>query len=413
MTQDARRHLIFLDAPGGTGKTYLLNLILAKIRADRNIAIAVALTGIAATLLAGGKTADSTFKLPLNLSQNEKPTCGISKSTAKGELLRRAQLVVWDECTMSHKKAFEALNTTLQDIRDNDDLMGGLTVILAGDFRLTLPIIERGTKADEIDACIKSSRILWPRVETLHLRTNMRVHRFQDASAGVHAELLLRIGNGQIPINPTNSLITIPCGHLVPTLQQLEDNVFPSLSQNFSNVAWLSERAILAQTNESVHIINKNLLRNLPTNERTYISIDTTIELDDTVNHPTEFLNSLNPTGLPTLLSLKIGCPIMLLRNLDPPKLCNGTKLIVRQLRSHLIEATIAIGQYKGDHVFIPRIPLIPSDTTIPFKLLQFPVKPCFAMTINKSLGQTLTTVGLFLATKCFPTDSFTSPVHA
>ena len=53
--------IIFLDAPGGTGKTFLLNLFLAHIRAQRQIAIAVASSGIAATLLTGGKTAHSTF----------------------------------------------------------------------------------------------------------------------------------------------------------------------------------------------------------------------------------------------------------------------------------------------------------------------------------------------------------------
>lgn len=60
--------LFFLDAPGGTGKTFLANLILAKIRQSGKIAIAVASSGIAATLLNEGKTAHSTFKLPLSVS---------------------------------------------------------------------------------------------------------------------------------------------------------------------------------------------------------------------------------------------------------------------------------------------------------------------------------------------------------
>lgn len=59
--------LYFLDAPGGTGKTFLINLLLAKIWSEENIAIAVASSGIAATLIDGGKTAHSAFKLSLNL----------------------------------------------------------------------------------------------------------------------------------------------------------------------------------------------------------------------------------------------------------------------------------------------------------------------------------------------------------
>ena len=188
LDQQSTGHIVFLDAPGGTGKTFLLNLLLAKVRTHSNIAIAVASFGIAATLLTGGKTAHSTFKLPLNLHNADQPTCAIGKASAKAELLRLAKLIVWDECTMSHKKAFEALNTTLQDIRNNDLLMGGLTVVLAGDFRQTLPIIQKGTRADEIHACLKSSRTLWPHVRKLHLRKNMRVHRFQDENAGQYSD---------------------------------------------------------------------------------------------------------------------------------------------------------------------------------------------------------------------------------
>lgn len=75
--------IIFLDAPGGTGKTFLLNLILAKIRSQDKIAIAVASSGIAATLLDGGRTAHSAFKLPLNLNNNELPTCNMGKKSGK------------------------------------------------------------------------------------------------------------------------------------------------------------------------------------------------------------------------------------------------------------------------------------------------------------------------------------------
>jgi PIF1 helicase. len=53
------------------------------------------------------------------------------------------------------KKAIEAFNRTLQDLRDSTDIMGGMVVLLAGDFRQSLPVIQRGTPADEIRACIK------------------------------------------------------------------------------------------------------------------------------------------------------------------------------------------------------------------------------------------------------------------
>jgi len=70
--------LFFLDAPGGTGKTFVISLILATIRSTCVIALALASSGIAETLLDGGRTAHSAFKLPLNLSRIDTPTCNIS-----------------------------------------------------------------------------------------------------------------------------------------------------------------------------------------------------------------------------------------------------------------------------------------------------------------------------------------------
>ena len=71
-------------------------------------------------------------------------------------MVRQCKLLVWDESAMPYKKAIEAFNQILQDLRDNTDIMGGIVVLLAADFRQTLPVIQRGTPADEIRACIKS-----------------------------------------------------------------------------------------------------------------------------------------------------------------------------------------------------------------------------------------------------------------
>ncbi|GFX87397.1 ATP-dependent DNA helicase [Trichonephila clavipes] len=134
--------LYFLDAPGGTGKTFLISIILAIIRSQNNIALAIASSGIAATLLDGGRTAHSALKLPLNIQVIETPTCNISKFSGMGKVLRTCQLIIWDECTMAHKKSLEALNRTLQDLRGNEQLFGDALILLAGDFRQTLPVIK-------------------------------------------------------------------------------------------------------------------------------------------------------------------------------------------------------------------------------------------------------------------------------
>ena len=117
----------------------------------------------------------------------------------------------------------------------------------------------------------------------------------------------------------------------------------------------------------------------------TYKSIDSITNQDYAVIYPMEFLNLLELPGLPHHnLQLKILSIIIMLRNINQPCLCNGTRLAVKKLMNNLIEATILNGKYKGEDVLIPRIPLIPNDMPFDFKRLQFPVRLAFVMLINK-----------------------------
>ncbi|VDK69991.1 unnamed protein product [Onchocerca ochengi] len=128
------------------------------------------------------------------------------------------------------------------------------------------------------------------------------------------------------------------------------------------------------------------------------ISFDTVVEADEAVNYPTEFLNSLDLPGISShVLQLEIGVPIIMLRNINQPKLCNGTRLAVKKLLSNVIEESVLAGSFKGEDVLIPRIPMIPTDMPFQFKRLQFPVRLAFAFTINKTQGQSLELCGLDL----------------
>ena len=120
-----------------------------------------------------------------------------------------------------------------------------------------------------------------------------------------------------------------------------------------------------------------------------------------------DFLNSLTPNGLPFHeLFLKLNCPIILLRNIDPSEgLCNGTRLVCHDFKPNVIDAEIAVGHYRGKKVFIPKIPFLPAENEnyhFPFKRTQFQVRLSFAMTINKSQGQTLDYVGIYLPRPVF-----------
>jgi ATP-dependent DNA helicase PIF1 len=119
-----------------------------------------------------------------------------------------------------------------------------------------------------------------------------------------------------------------------------------------------------------------------------------------------EFLNTLQFSGIANHeLELKVGVPILLLRNLNQSiGLCNGMRLIVKRLGQRVIEAEIITGNNVGKRVFIPRIIMCPSGTDWPFVLRrrQFPVRVAFAITINKSQGQTFNNVGVYLSSPVY-----------
>ena len=107
----------------------------------------------------------------------------------------------------------------------------------------------------------------------------------------------------------------------------------------------------------------------------------------------------------PHKLKLKIGCTVMLLRNICSKRgLCNGVRLKVVSMLTSVLHCQVLTGTHSGQDVLIPRLKLAPSDTNLPFILqrIQYPLRLCYAMTINKSQGQTFDHVGIFLPEPVF-----------
>ena len=225
MTFTTKKEPFFIDGPGGTGKTFLTNLLLATIRKSCRIALAVASSKVAATLLTGGRTAHSVFKLPLNLNMTDPadaPVCRVTKNSGTGKLLQICLLIVWDECTMSHKNAFKAVDKTL---RNTTSVMGGVMFVSAGDFRQTLPIIRRGTQANQVRSCLKSS-YPWDHVETLSLSTNMRALLSGDQAVAAFLGKLLQLGEGIAPTNSRGFVELTNVASVVGSPQLLIEPVF-------------------------------------------------------------------------------------------------------------------------------------------------------------------------------------------
>ena len=168
---------------------------------------------------------------------------------------------------------------------------------------------------------------------------------------------------------------------------------------------------ILCSRNNEVHDINEAILQQFNPNTEVHMlrSMDS-VSKEDGMHHayPTEFLQQLNASRLPSvLLCLKVGSPVISSRNLDPGEgLCNRTRIVVLNVRRKVLQCRIINKdrRFKGKVVLIPRIRLSPNAETlpVPLKRLQFPVRLAFAMTINKSQGQSVEYVGINLQISVF-----------
>lgn len=396
--------VFFVDGPGGTGKTFLYRALLARVRGEGNIAIATATSGVAASIMPGGRTAHSRFKIPLSIQEGG--VCTFTKQSGTAKLLRLASLIIWDEASMTKRQAIEALDKSMRDIMGKPDLpFGGKTIVFGGDFRQVLPVVRKGSRGQITNATLRKS-YLWDSMQHLRLVRNMRAQ-----SDPWFSEYLLGIGNGTKQLMDEDYVqlpdeICVPYTVMESDIENLLQLIFPMLDDNTSNPNYITSRAILSTRNEYVDKINMQLIERFPGDEVIFHSFDHA-EDDPHNYYPSEFLNSLTPNGLPPhVLKLKVNCPVILLRNLDPANgLCNGTRLVVRAFQRNAIDAEIVLGQHAGKRVFLPRIPLCPSDDDMfpfRFKRKQFPIRLCFAMTINKAQGQTIPNVGVYLPNPVF-----------
>ncbi|WVZ82868.1 hypothetical protein U9M48_030078 [Paspalum notatum var. saurae] len=254
-----------------------------------------------------------------------------------------------------------------------DRPFGGKTIVFGGDFRQVLPVIRKGSRAQIVDTSL---------------------------------QYLLRVGNGTEE-DDGHGCICLPDEICVPytgediDLHRLIEDVFLMLDDNMTDPDYITLRAILSTRNDCVDRINMRMIHRFRGEEMVYHSFDRA-ENDPHNYYPPEFLNSLTPNGLPPyVLRLKVNCPIILLRNIDPANgLCNGTRLI-----KNAIDAKIVLKQHARKRVFLPRIPLCPSDDEmfpVRFKRKQFPAMLSFAMTINKAQGQTIAHAGVYLPETVF-----------
>ena len=412
VTNSARQELgeiYCLEASGGTGKTYTINTILLYLRSIGKIALATAVSGIAATLLEDGTTLHSMCLVPLKLQDNS--TCNIGRNSEKAELFRKAKLLVIDEVTMGHRHMYEALHRTLKDVRHCEDQpFGGLTILFSGDWKQILPVVPEGKRCDITGAILKASH-LWQHVRVLKLEQNMRVG---NAGGDLRfEEFLRRVGSEPTEVSHHgNFLIDMPNSYLARNsnvhnfCKGLYRDIKVGIADSEAYCNYLASRAVICPTNPAVDQVNNIVAAMLGNdNERLYYSYDHLDGDSLEVDVPEEYLHSQTPNGFPLhCLRLKLYSCIMLLRNMEPANgHCNGSRYIVTQLNEHTIKAKLLSGPFKGNEILIPRIEVTTSqNSNLEFSRFQFPVRLAYAMTAHKSQGQTFEEIGIYLQTQFF-----------
>ncbi|CAA7015018.1 unnamed protein product, partial [Microthlaspi erraticum] len=378
--------VFFVYGFGGTGKTFLWRILSSAIRYREEIVLNVASSGIASLLLQGGRTAHSRFGIPLN--PDEFTTCVMSKGSDLANLVKESSLIIWDEAPMMSRHCFESLDRSLSDIIGNKDgkPFGGKVIVFGGDFRQVLPVIPGGGRAQIVGASLNSS-YLWKHCKVLKLTKNMRLlsgnlSEEEARDLKEFSEWILDVGNGRIAEpNDGEAEIEIPEEFLImdeeEPIESISRKIYGSSEalQDNTDPNFFQGRAILCPTNEDVDKINQHMLDKLNGEERIYLSCDTLDPSDSSAMNDealsTEFLNSIRVAGLPNhSLRLKVGCPVMLLRNIDPiGGLMNGTRLQITQLADFMVEAKVITGDKIGAKVIIPRLTITPSDARLPFKM--------------------------------------------
>jgi ATP-dependent DNA helicase PIF1 len=314
---------IFLDAPGGTGKTHTINTILAAVRglAPRTVAIAMASSGIAATLLSLGATVHSTAKVSLTTCET---TFGLQTPTA--ELFRIASVMVIDEAPMQIKDILEGLDRMLRALMGLPDVpFGGKVVLLSGDFRQILPVVKRGSRAQIVGSCIKKS-YLWKYFKSMRLTINMRALLSTGLPGYVSAKVngsvsrltfpdfLMRLGNGELDTftyeDKWKDAIAMPAEICMPPNSTVD--VFPNLATNCLLPDWIPRRVVLCPKNVDVDDVNQRMFARWPGNVVFESLSADALEGDDaeaqSMTISTEYLNTLRVSGLPAhKLSLKPG----------------------------------------------------------------------------------------------------------
>ena len=415
MHNSKKPYSLILQAPGGTGKTYTMNLLIKfLLDASANVAV-TSTTGISATALIGGRTVHSALNAGIIVPE---PNAGfnITPQSKLAAEWRAIDVLIVDEVMCLHRHFLEAIAFTLQKNVFVDYparlALGpfcGISVILTGDPRQQLPITQSANRSAIVASSLHCSK-LFQSFQHYSLTENVRIHpsvniNHDDGRVQPLQEWILNVGNGKMQHNDEIAddahHVRLPIDFYIGDSQHaLIDRIYGTITGAASSydAEFFSNRIILTSLYQDVRLINlimHNRIQDLGIRVYSVRSHDTVTGLHGDVDMANMYSASRFPEHE---LKLFIGCPVMCLRPLNR-QVNNGDRGIVRFISAYRLGLFMLTGASKGSIVHLPRMRFTPASACMKMDMtrLQFGVAVAFAITVSKSQSCGFQHVGIWL----------------
>ncbi|GKF26829.1 hypothetical protein Tco_0082723 [Tanacetum coccineum] len=235
--------------------------------------------------------------------------CGIDVVSDLADIIRAADLIIWDEAPLQHRHALEAVDRTFRDICWLDN-----------------PNVDNQVFGGKVVVLVNKSSSVWDYCKVFVLSINMRLRdpivdvTNEDEMLRFH-NWLIAMGDGRFPSIALDgeddaTWITIPEDLLIPVDDNpagaIVSSTFPDLLNRIQDINYLKEICILSPTNDVVDKINSHVLASMSSEMHELLSADmicsTTNNLEDMqIMYPPKFLYTLRLSGVPNhKLELKI-----------------------------------------------------------------------------------------------------------
>jgi hypothetical protein len=382
LNNDQMCRIFALIASAGVGKTLFANALASSLRSQRRTVLCVAASGLAAMLMVGGTTAHSAFHIPI--PTHEASMCNLSREDRK--MLRRVDLIIYDECSMVNAQVADCIDRSLRDIMGSQKPFGGKCVLWMGDFKQLLPVVRFGKGYN----CTIQNCYWWNAAVRIIFRQNWRAAEHPE-----YCQFLENLGHGRL------AAITPPPACRVQSKEAIIQAVYAS---NFQD-----NHQILALTLETCAEVNAMCFERLPGDCIDMLAADTYVECADPDAFPHDYIETMQMKGAPPWkLQFKIGGRYMCIRNIDLHRgIINGTMMKLIAMGLHYATFKVLTGKSAGSiEIFSKAVfTITPEASGLPFTILrrQFPVIPAYCLTVHKAQGQTMARVGLI-----FESDPFT-----